>query len=56
MTSPLMTALGYGWRCPYCHIAQDEGQQTGVYYFRNAVCVKCAKILIALRQAHKDSE
>jgi recombinational DNA repair protein (RecF pathway) len=53
MTSPLLNALGYGWQCPYCHVAQDEGNQTGVYYFGKAVCARCAPILDALRDAAK---
>lgn len=51
MSTPLSIALGYGWTCPYCGIAQDEGRQTGRYYMGKAVCVSCAPILGAARSA-----
>ena len=43
-------ALGYGWKCPCCRVAQDEGQATGVYYFSRAVCARCAPVLMAVRR------
>ena len=51
MSTPLSTALGYGWRCPYCGVLQDEGQRTGVYYIGKAVCGSCAPLLSDLRAA-----
>lgn len=53
--SPLQIALGYGWRCPYCLVPQDEGNMTGIYYNSRAVCKKCAPILGALREAAEKS-
>jgi hypothetical protein len=49
--TPREIALGYGWTCPYCLRAQDEGQKTGVYYFGKPVCPLCAGILSAARRA-----
>lgn len=43
------TGLGYGWRCPYCRIAQDEGRQTGIYWLGKPVCGDCAPRLAGLR-------
>lgn len=51
--TPRELALGYGWVCPYCRIPKDEGQRTGVYYFREAVCSDCAPILQATRNAER---
>lgn len=45
--------LGFGWTCPYCHIAQDEGQRSGVYFNRHPVCASCAPKLSDLRQNYK---
>lgn len=51
--TPKDVALGYGWRCPYCRVAQDEGQTTGIYYFSEPVCPPCARIISAVRKAAK---
>lgn len=55
MLSPLLTALGYGWKCPYCLVPMDEGKRTGVYYFGEPVCSRCAKILHAARDAEEET-
>lgn len=47
---PGQNDYGYGWRCPFCHVAQDEGQQTGTYWEGKAVCATCAPLLNAARK------
>lgn len=49
--TPKDTALGYGWRCPYCEVLKDEGQSSGVYWLNKAVCTSCAPIIQAARKA-----
>lgn len=44
--------LGYGWICQFCGVAKDEGQQTGVYWYRKPVCGECAPKLSAMRLEH----
>lgn len=45
--------LGFGWRCPYCGVSQDEGQKTGVYWHTYPVCGTCAPKISAMRKAHE---
>jgi len=42
-------SLGYGWRCSYCRLFKDEGEQTGVYWLGTAVCKTCATKVQTLR-------
>lgn len=54
--TPKEIALGYGWKCPYCEQAQDEGEKTGVYYFGKPVCAKCAVLLNLIRAVVSNDE